>query len=220
MQKDKKKNRDVIKKAKKRRITHEHHYDAFMIAGLLSFPFIAFIIAPLFHELFHVLVLEYYDCSYWTDFHTSIFKGLYAAVYPNCHLESNKLGLLYFSGVLGTLFIGFSLLVVDWYLTIKDYLEYSIFTSFIAMGFLFSPVVYFFLDEGDLINAFNILDIPAPHYLFPLIGIVIMFSSLIYFWYNLKYTSMKDLLEEEKEDLDRFGVKKTKKEEHKKYMPK
>ncbi len=206
--------------AGQRRITHKHHYNAYMIAGLLSFPIIAFIISPFLHELFHMLVLKYYNCPYWADFHSSLRGGLYATVYLNCTLDKIQLVILYLAGITGTLAIGFSLLILDWCLTKKDYLEYSIFTSFIAMGFLFSPVIYFFSKEGDLINAFNVLNMSPPAYLLPLIGIGIMLFSLAYFYMNLKYTSEKELLEEEKEELDRFGIKKTQKKDRKKYMPK
>ncbi len=216
--KRKQKNATRKPKALERHITHEHHYNAYMIAGLLSFPIVAFIISPFFHELFHIFVLKYYNCPYWVD--PSLTGGLHATIHLKCTMSNIQLAILYLAGVVGTLAIGFSLLILDWYLTKRDYLEYSIFTSFIAMGFLFSPVIYFFSGEGDLINAFNVLSIPTPSYLFPLLGTGIMLSSLIYFWLNLKCTSEQELLEEEKEDLDRFGVKKTRKEEHKKYMPK
>jgi len=218
--KQKQKNSAREPKPGKRRTTHEHHYNAYMIAGLLSFPVVAFIISPFFHELFHIFVLKYYNCPYWADFHSSLTGGLYATVYPSCTMSNIQLAILYLAGVVGTLAIGFSLLILDWYLTKRDYLEYSIFTSFIAMGFLFSPVIYFFSEEGDLINAFNVLNISYPSYFLPLLGIGIMLSLLIYFWLNLKYTSGQELLEEEKEELDRFGVRKTQESEYKKYMPK
>ncbi len=204
----------------KRRITHVHHYNAFMFAGLLSFPIIAFIISPFLHEMFHLIVLKFYGCPYWADFHTSIRGGLSATVYLNCSLTNMQLVILYLVGVVGTLATGFALLAFDWYLTKRDYLEYSIFTSFIAIAFLFSPVIYFFASEGDLINAFKVMNIAHPPYLLPLTGCAIMFISIIYFCANLKYTSELELLEEEKEELDRYGVQKTPKKDHKKYMPK
>lgn len=207
-------------KARTRRITNKHHYNAYMIAGLLSFPIIAFIISPFLHELFHMLVLNYYNCPYWADFHSSLESGLYATVYPGCIMSNIQWAILYLAGITGTLAIGFSLLILDWHLTKKDYLEYSIFTSFIAIGFLFSPVIYFFSKEGDLINTFTVLNISPPAYILPLIGIGIMLFSLAYFCMNLKYTSEEELLEEEREELDRFGIKKTQKKDRKKYMPK
>lgn len=206
-------------KARTRRITNKHHYNTYMLAGLLSFPIIAFIISPFLHEFFHMLVLKYYNCPYWADFHSSLETGLYATVYPRCILSNIQWAILYLAGIAGTLAIGFSLLILDWYLTKKDYLEYSIFTSFIAIGFLFSPVIYFFSKEGDLVNAFHVLNMSPPAYLLPSIGIGIMLFSLAYFCMNLKYTSEKELIEE-KEELDRFGIKKTPKKDRKKYMPK
>lgn len=203
-----------------RRIVHPAHYDAYMIAGLLSFPLVAFIISPFIHELFHLLVLKYYSCTYWAVFDLSPACGLYATINHTCTLGINHLVIFYLAGVIGTFLIGFALLLIDWFLTKKDYLEYSVFTSFIALGFLFSPVTYFFSREGDLVNAFSVLDVTYPDYFLSLIGFCLMSVMILYFWFNLRYTSFKELLIEEKEELDRFGVKKTKKEERKKYMPK
>lgn len=207
-------------KPKKTRITHIHHYNEFMLAGLVSFPLVALIISPFLHELFHMLVLKFYGCSYWVDFHFSVARGIYAAINHSCALASGQFVVLYLSGIAGTLAIGFLLLSFDWLLTERNYLEYSIFTSFIAMGFLFPPVIYFFTKEGDLVNALHILGAPDLSYLLPFIGVGIMILSLVYFMFNLRYTSEKELVEEEKEELDRFGVRKTRKEEHKRYMPK
>ena len=205
---------------RKQRITPHRHYNACMLAGLLSFPIIAFIISPYLHEIFHMLVLKYYNCPYWADFHSSLRGGLSATVYLNCTLDNLQLAILYLAGIAGTMAIGFLLLILDWHLTKKDYLEYSIFTSFIAMGFLFSPVIYFFSKEGDMVNAFTVLNVSPPTYFLPFIGICIMLFSLAYFYMNLKYTSEKELFEEEKEELDMFKIKKTQKKDHNKYPPK
>lgn len=212
---------DLIRasKPKKGRITHARHYHEFMIAGLISFPLVALLISPFFHELFHMIVLKSYGCDYWANFDFSLSHGLYATINHSCALSGAQLVTLYLSGVSGTLAIGFLLLSFDWLLTKRNCLEYSVFTSFIAMGFLFPPVIYFFTEEGDLVNALNIIGAGYLSGLLPWVGILIMIISLVYFIFNLNSTSDKELLEEEKEELDRFGVRKTKKEDHKRYMP-
>ncbi|MCK5474827.1 MAG: hypothetical protein KAI53_05460 [Candidatus Aenigmarchaeota archaeon] len=220
-----------------KRYIHERHYDEYLIAGIISFNIIAAFIAPFFHELFHALVLEIYNCGYWTEFHLSMFTGLYATVFKSCILTRTQEAIVYLSGVLGTLFIGFSLLYLDWKLTKKGLLEYSVFTSFAALGFLFSPTLYFFAGEGDLINALEMLNLSAYSGFLPLIGLAIAFFSIGYLMWNLKHTTELEILEEEietakdskirkwlkkrmKKKYDKFGIKKTKLRHHKKYNPK
>ena len=205
----------------KRRITHTADYNHYVLVGIISFIIVALLISPFFHELFHVLVLKHYNCQhYWIDVHYPISKGISATINQQCDFTNNQLAVLYMAGVIGTLAMGFVLFVIDWILTKKDYLEYSIFTGFVAMGFLISPIVYFFQKEGDLVNTLNVLNIEYSSYSLPLIGICIMLLPMTYFWFNMNYTSEVDLIDEEIEELDKFGINKTKKHEHKKYMPK
>lgn len=220
-----------------KRYIHEKHYQEYTIAGIISFNIIAAFISPFLHEMFHALILKIYNCGYWTDFHSSFFTGIYATIYKTCILSKTQEAILYFSGVLGTLFIGFLILYIDWQFTKKGHLEYSVITSFIALGFLFSPTLYFFMNTGDLINGLNMLGLSKYAGFLPLIGLSISIYSIGYLIWNLKHTTELEILEEEiktakdskirkwlkkklKKKYDSFGIKKTKVRQHKKYMPK
>lgn len=221
---------------------HEHKYNITAIAGIILFLIISLFIAPFTHELFHLIVLKANNCQYWTDFHTSLFKGMYASIYQTCTLTQNTQILLYLAGVVGNLIVSLLLLLWDFWLTKRKHIELSNIILFSSLGFLTDPIIYLFNTNGDIYNALKLLNKPYLIKYLPITGLIILSLSFAYMLYTLTFLEDMDLIEKEikflkkleKKDkkhrfkklidflinLSKHIEKINKKRKHKKYMPK
>ena len=169
------------------------HYNIALIGGLVSFLAVSLIVAQYFHELSHMLVLKILGCLYYPDI-TFDAISLSANIYMQCDLGKASLAAVYLSGIFGTLLAGFILLAIDWMLTKKNHLELSIFLSYIALGFLYSPTLYFFNTTGDIVNTLDLLGIPYTYLSLKLAGMLLMISYLSYFIMNFRYIAEKEII--------------------------
>ena len=197
------------------------HYDLWSIAGIIAFPLTALILAPIVHEYAHLITLKFYSCFSWILFDFSLADGVTGIVYHSCELSIRQTLVYNLSGISATFAIASLFLILDWTLTKKDYLEYSVFSTFVGMGFFFSSVTYFFKDKGDIVESLGLLGIEhVPVYLYT-IGAVLIAANIVYFILNIREISKdlekdKDLAEKEKK---RKGVdyRRHRTQNHKKY---
>ncbi len=188
---------------------HYRSYEVITLFSLLLFPVSAFIIAPMAHEFFHVLVLKFYGCGYWVDYVFGISEGLYATIYPFCELNAQQTVILLLSGTVGTLLTGFLLILLSGLLLKRKHFVLSTILAPLAVGFLFSSAVQFFtktsdlsiVKSGDIENALRILDIECMEVTLHIIGMLLILLCIVYFWGNLKYSSELEMAKEIKEEL-------------------
>jgi len=181
----------MTKKTSKREVNWTH-YNIALIAGILSFLAVSLIVAQYFHELSHMLVLKILGCLYYPDIKFDAIN-LSANIYMQCDLDKVGLASVYLSGIFGTLLAGFILLALDWILTRKNHLELSIFFSYVALGFLYSPTLYFFKTTGDIVNTLDLLGISYTYMALKLAGMALMLSYLSYFIMNFRYIAGKEI---------------------------
>ncbi len=183
---------------------HYKSYEAVVLLSLLLFPLSAFTIAPIAHELFHIAVLNFYDCGYWMDYTFDITHGIYATIYPFCELNAGQTAILLLSGTVGTLLTGFLLILLSGLLLKRKHFVLSTILAPVTVGFLFSSAVQFFtkvsdlsiVKSGDIENALRILNIDCSPLIFSIAGVFLILMSIAYFWGNLKYSSEIEMLEE------------------------
>ena len=164
-------------------------YDLTYIIGLILFPIIFMIIPPYIHEMWHVLFLKIFGCSYDLIFRFSIINGLKGIIDYSCSLERFDFIILKLAGTFGDIFIGMILYTIGWLLGKKNFLCSSILTTMFGITFFFYSSFSFINKELDLIDVLNLLNLNKLSTIFPMIGIFIGFSSMFMFWKVFKYTS-------------------------------
>ncbi len=173
----------------------EFHYDVYFIVGILLFLIFSFIIVPFFHELGHVIVLKYHNCSYWANLEYGFFNKFYGEIYQKCMLNSKAQALVYIGGVTLTFIIGIILLISEYIVHRRSKIHLAIPLMFLSYAFLLDFINYLFFTTGDIINAMNILGKNTSY--LPLIGILLVIALLTYLYINLNKELHAIVIEEE-----------------------
>lgn len=164
----------VKKKILGRKGDRERNYYVANILGCVSFFLISILIAPLFHEFLHVVVLKVYGCYYHMDVEFKWIGGIYASLTPFCDLSVRNSVILLLIGVSANSLISLLLFLLSWYAGKIGKMPLSVFLIYNALGFFSDPLFHLFLTKGDIINVLGLLNRNDLIYTLPIIG----FSSL------------------------------------------
>lgn len=156
------------------------------IFGVVSFLLISMIIAPIFHELMHLIVLEFYQCPYGFNIEFTQYSGIHGTIDPFCNLSKGRRVLVFSAGILGNFTIAAVLFMLVSILHRRGILIHSNFLMYIALGFLSDSLFYFFANEGDIINILKTLGREDWVPLIPLLGIAVFSFSVIYLYLYIR----------------------------------
>ncbi len=132
--------------------SHPKEY-GIIVVGALLFLFGFYIIAPVIHEMGHILMLKYYGCKYVAHLDIVILKSFYGKIYEVCELTKVQQLSVYLGGVILTFVLGFILMVIDIVLTRKRRVNAALLSVALAMSFFLNTSVYFFQNNGDIMYA-------------------------------------------------------------------
>jgi hypothetical protein len=175
------------------------------VIGVLCFVIIAVLIAPVVHELAHLLVLEAFDCYYFIDLKLDAESGMYGFIEPACALSENKEALFYTAGVMTNLLIAALFFLFTSALHMRGLINHSNFFMYIALGFLIDPIFYSFAVEGDAMNALAAIGRPGWMIFVPWIGFILFSMSIAYMYLYLEsYIEDNLRIQEEVSEAEAF----------------
>jgi hypothetical protein len=181
----------VKKKLMKGQEKREKEYYLANILGIISFFGIAFFLAPLIHDLFHVAALEYFNCYYNFYFSYDWDSEFHSNIQTFCDLSDEKAIIMLGAGIFGTFSISFFLFFLSWFTGKIGKLPESNFLVYPALGFFTDPLFYSLTKKGDILSILEILHKEELLPKIPLIGFVLFLIVLSYL-----YTHMKHILED------------------------
>jgi len=156
--------------------------------ALLLFPVTVFLIAPLTHELFHIAAVMLYNCP----FDISIMTGaeLIFGIKPLCQLNQFQTVILLSSGIAGNVALGILIFLIAAEERViadskRKYVR-SFDLSVISLGFLFSPAIYFFQSQGDIVQLLQLFEISMPYIVRIGIGVFLLLLAALRFWIDFQ----------------------------------
>lgn len=158
----------------------EFRYYAAVFFGLLCMLLVGFFIAPIVHELSHMLCLSAFGCNYGFDVFFMGRTEFYAEIHPLCSMDVFESSAVLAAGVIMTSSIGIVLFLLAWRAERLGKLPLSILLILVSFGFLSDPIGYLFRSEGDLVNILSINNAAGLSILPPLAGLLILFLLSIY----------------------------------------
>lgn len=188
----------------KRKTRKQQYYLAF-IGGLISLIAVSLFFAPLIHEFFHILMLNFYGCYYTIESLLDLEATYFSELQPFCGPGVGASVVILAAGVVGNSILSFIFLFVSWRLKVIGRLPLSNFMMFLTLGFLSDPLAYLFRREGDLVNILIIWGRPDWVIILPIMGIVFLALLTVYLY---RYISecLRDYMEirEEIKDAKEF----------------
>lgn len=145
-----------------------------LLSGMLLSSFYFF--APLIHEASHILLLEFFNCSY-TQIWSISFSGLTARIQPLCALNSSQIVAFYSIGYLSVILSG-GLIGSIGIERHNSFLQDQVLTV-TAAGFLLSLMVTI-ETEGDVKNALDLLGLNPVYGRLISVLVILGASSIIY----------------------------------------
>ncbi|MFB6075768.1 MAG: hypothetical protein ABEK17_01355, partial [Candidatus Aenigmatarchaeota archaeon] len=135
-----------------------------------------FLVSTVLHELFHILVLEYFSCPFELDI--GILKPK-SVIIGSCSINPAETIVILSSGLLGNFIVFFGLILTF----IKKYSLRSMNYLLFSYGFLFSLITYLFYERGDIHSILHILNIDISQIYLNVIGISLISVTLISLFY-------------------------------------
>lgn len=125
----------------------------FIVSFLGSF----FFLGALIHEIFHILVLGFFNCGSDKSWSFSFYQGLRASIQPLCSLDGIRLALFYISGYASVMISGIFSGVLG-FLTDNNRLKYILTGT--GTG-LFISLISSLSIRGDISNSVQTLSLPG-----------------------------------------------------------
>ena len=152
--------------------------------GIIFFPITALYIAPLFHELGHILMLKFFLCPIKIIIHFSFVIGISGYIEPLCELTPLKAVLTLSAGMFMTLIISFILFFLARKLERKSFV--SILVNSLAVGFFSSSFIDTLFGKGDIFFILKIIGLDVSPYILSAIALILITIAIIYFWRSLE----------------------------------
>jgi len=151
--------------------------------AILFFPLVVLYVAPLFHEIGHIIVLKSFSCQIKSKIFFSFTSGIVGHIEPLCELTQLEAILVMWAGAFTTLILSlvFFSLAGMW----RKRLFLPIMMDSIALGFFVSSFIDTLVGKGDIFLIFKILGIEIPPVFLSLIAFVLIAISLMYFWHAI-----------------------------------
>jgi len=157
----------------KRKGRKQQYYVA-LVSGFIFLIVISLFFAPLIHELFHILMFNFYGCYYTIESILDLEAAHFSELQPFCGPGVGASIVILAAGVVGNSILSFIFFIFSWRLNIIGKLPFSNFMMFFALGFLSDPLAYLFRREGDLVNILVLLEMPDLTILLPVLGIILL----------------------------------------------
>lgn len=185
------------------------NYHLANITGFILLITTAVILSPLLHELLHMLFLDMNSMQYSTELNFDFENGIYGKLTPLSNLSVNGSIILLGIGIFGNLLLSAIFFLGSWGIRNVGRLPESIFSAYLAVGFFYHPLIYFFASEGDLMNILSLLDMAEFYYISPVIGFILFLLVSLYIHEHAKHAFFEyHRIGEEIEKLERFlGVR-------------
>ncbi len=160
--------------------------------AILFFPIVVLYIAPIFHELGHILILKLFSCPMNLRMSFSFATGLRGHIEPLCELTPVEAIVTLWSGIFMTLILSlmFFFLARKW----RKKVFVPIVMDATALGFFVSSFIDTLLGKGDIFFILKIVEIDVPSYVLSFITAVLILIAFVYFWRSL--TEEEEILEE------------------------
>jgi len=169
-------------------------YEFFFSLGLILFFIVFLLLAPLFHEAWHIMTIRSQNLKYRVKY---IKLGVIEGTFGEIEYEASSSKLInfqiYVAGVFGNLMVGFLLLFLSFY-TCSKHPCYSIVLGNVAIAFLADSSLYFFFEmDGDLVNALKLFKFENEWFL-PTIGFLLV-SFCFYSWIKILEKTSENYLQ-------------------------
>jgi len=201
--------RDKLIKAHKKR---ERNYYLANIFGLITFLLVTFFLAPLIHDLFHLIVLKIFNCEYTFYFSYNWDRKFHGEIQTFCDLSTGKAIIMLGAGIFGTSFISLILFFFSWFYAKLGKLPLSNFLIYPALGFFTDIFFYFFMiKEGDILGILKTINRTDLIPIVPYIGLF-LFTILILYLYIYMKEILRDysLIKEKIKEIDDFIISSSK----------
>lgn len=150
------------------------------ILGLILLLFVSILVAPLLHEFLHMFFLDVNHKPYTYQIDFDWGSGITGEIKPFSALSINESIILLGIGVFSNLLIAVFLFLRSWKIRIRGRMPESILSTYLAVGFVYNPMIYFMASEGDLVNILMLMDMQNLALLLPLIGLSFMILVCLY----------------------------------------
>lgn len=188
--------------------THRRKKIDYHLANVLGFillPIIAIVIAPLLHESLHMFFLGINNIQYSMKINFDWENGIYGELTPFSELSMGNSIILLGVGVLGNLLLSAILFLGSWRIKNTGRVPESIFSIYLAVGFFYNPLIYFFSQRGDLVNILMLMGLEEFFYVLPIIGCILFLLVSLYIYKHARYALWEYYrIDEEIERLEQF----------------
>ncbi|RLI92176.1 MAG: hypothetical protein DRO95_02860 [Candidatus Altiarchaeales archaeon] len=181
------------------------HYELSITLSLLSLFLVALVIAPLIHELLHIIILKTLGYYYNGNIEFTLENGIYGKL--EIISEMNFIDVIIFLGIgiLGNFIFGSILFINGFYTRVSGKTAQSSIPLFTGLGFLTDPMSYLFSTSGDLINILNLLGVQGISFILPLFGFFIFISISLYLSeYLTHFIAEYKKIDEIERDIENF----------------
>lgn len=148
--------------------------------GFAILIIVSILVAPLLHEMLHMFVLDVTDTKYRSEIVFSVASGIHGKITPFTELGSADSVIMLGVGVFSNLLLSAVFFFGSWITRHRGMTNESILSTYLAVGFLYNPLMYFFAGSGDLVNMMTLLDLEGYGYVLPITGLSMTLFVLLY----------------------------------------
>jgi len=163
------------------------NYHLANVLGFILLLIIAIVIAPLLHEFLHMFFLDIHDMYYSTEINFDWKNGIYGELTLFSELSIDNSITILGIGILGNLLLSAILFLGSWRIKNLGRIPESIFSAYLAVGFFYNPLIYFFAKRGDLINILMLMDLQEFFYILPIIGCILFLLVSLYIYKHARH---------------------------------
>jgi hypothetical protein len=149
-------------------------------AGFVILIIISILVAPLLHEMLHMFFLDVTETQYKSEIVFSLASGIHGKLTPFAELGVGDSIILLGVGVLSNLVLSAVFFLGSWITRHRGMTHESILSTYLAVGFFYNPLMYFFAGSGDLVNIMSLLDLEGYSYVLPITGLSMLIFVLLY----------------------------------------
>jgi hypothetical protein len=148
--------------------------------GFVVLIIVSIVVAPLLHEMLHMFVLDVKDARYTSEIVFSVASGIHGEIKPITELNIYDTLLMLGAGVFSNLVLSAAFFLGSWVTRHRGMTHESILSTYLAVGFLYNPLMYFFAGSGDLVNMMSLLDLEGYGYVLPIMGLSMLIFVVLY----------------------------------------
>ncbi|MBN2014259.1 MAG: hypothetical protein JW778_03675 [Candidatus Altiarchaeota archaeon] len=173
--------------------------------GLIVLLLVSIIVAPLLHEFLHMFFLDINHKPYSMEINFDWVNGITGKIMTYTDLSINDSIILLGIGVFSNLILAAIFFLSGWKIKSHGRMPESIFSTYLAVGFIYDPMTYCLASEGDLMNILMLIDMQHLAFLLPFVGLFFLVLVSLYIHNHTKHAFREYyLLLEDIEKLEGF----------------